>query len=356
MQLRITAASCAVVVVGTRRHLGIGGSMVDGLAARGVSVRLIELHRGARASLLDKGTAFLERLLPRLSSRHGRVNSDLLEAISSPNVRFVIATNGRELHRSTVQQARQVLEARGGGIACYLCDDPFNPAHRLETWIQSLNCYSVVVTTKRAISGDLRQLGCPRVEYARFGFNPDFHRPVVPGRRRFAPMDLAFAGNADADRLSVIGTAVELLPELRVTIYGDGWRARRGLRARCQPQVVGLDYAAAMCAATVCPCLVRRANRDGHVMRSFELPAIGAFMLAERTAEHQEIFEEGVHCEYWSSVEELVDKSRWFAAHPSKAAEIAHRGHQLVLEGSHTYADRAEEVIRMMSPGERSSP
>ena len=43
-------------------------------------------------------------------------------------------------------------------------------------------------------------------------------------------------------------------------------------------------------AAKVNLCLVRRAKRDGHVMRSFEIAAVGGCMLAQDTDEHREIF------------------------------------------------------------------
>jgi spore maturation protein CgeB len=83
-------------------------------------------------------------------------------------------------------------------------------------------------------------------------------------------------------------------------------------------------------------------------MRSIELPAIGAFMLAERTEEHQEIFVEGVHCEYWASVDELTEKMRWYARHPTRARAIAVQGHSLITAGGFTYGERAREVLRMI--------
>ncbi len=43
----------------------------------------------------------------------------------------------------------------------------------------------------------------------------------------------------------------------------------------------------ASAAARVCLCLVRRANRDGHVMRSFEAAVIGGCILAQDTADHR---------------------------------------------------------------------
>jgi spore maturation protein CgeB len=283
-----------------------------------------------------------------LSLRIRRLNLSLLQALERAQTQFAIVTNGAGLWPSTVEEAQGVLARRGGGLACYLCDDPFNPAHRSRSWVLGLRHYGLVVSTKRAVIGDLRAIGCKRVEYVPFGFNPVYHRWVDPASRGFPPVDASFAGNADQDRLPIISALVDRAADLRITVYGDGWEAAKSLRAVRRPQVTGLDYAAAMCAATVCPCLVRRANRDGHVMRSFELPAMGAFMLAERTDEHQAMFEEDVHCAFWSSTDELVEKSRWFAAHPHVAREIARRGQAMVLAAPHTYGDRAEQIIRMM--------
>jgi hypothetical protein len=161
-------------------------------------------------------------------------------------------------------------------------------------------------------------------------------------------MDVAFAGNADADRLPILAALAEGAEGLQMGLFGSGWDSSAALRRIAQPAVVGLRYSAAMCAATVCPCLIRRANRDGHVMRSIELPAMGAFMLAERTDEHQEVFEAGVHCEYWGSTEELVAKARWYARNPAAARAIAIRGHELITAGGFTYAERAREVLGMI--------
>jgi hypothetical protein len=52
------------------------------------------------------------------------------------------------------------------------------------------------------------------------------------------------------------------------------------------------DKVAAMTrSAKVNLVLVHRANRDGHVMRSFEAAALGGCLAVEHTDEHQEIFE-----------------------------------------------------------------
>jgi hypothetical protein len=334
-----------LLIVGTRMHYGVAGCMCDELRARGQKVGFIELYPDWSRSIAHR---VLARLLPGVTPQVMRANRHIARAIADDAVRFVIVTNGRELDPDVISQARQSLARRGGGIACFLCDDPFNPVHRCASWLRALAEYTVVVSTKRQVVPDLVAVGCRHVQYARFGYHPPIHRPVDPQAMGFVRCDIGFAGTADADRLPILGGLAEGTSDLSFNLYGHRWSAHPALREIAQPPVTGLQYSAAMRAATVCPCLVRRANRDGHVMRSIELPAIGAFMLAERTEEHQEMFDEGVHCDYWGSVEELIDKSRWYSSNPRRAACIAHTGHAHVIAAPNTYADRALEIVQML--------
>ena len=95
-------------------------------------------------------------------------------------------------------------------------------------------------------------------------------------------------GGADRDRvpfIAALGAA-----GFSIALYGDHWdrfpETKPYDRGYADPQTLRQATAAAKIAL----CLVRRANRDGHVMRSFEIPAIGACMLVEDTEEHREIF------------------------------------------------------------------
>ena len=75
-----------------------------------------------------------------------------------------------------------------------------------------------------------------------------------------------------------------------VAVAGGYWERYPAFRAHAlgikPPEIIR----ALTAAAKVNLCLVRRANRDGHVMRSFEIAAIGGCMLAEDTDEHRDIF------------------------------------------------------------------
>lgn len=80
-------------------------------------------------------------------------------------------------------------------------------------------------------------------------------------------------------------------------------------------------------------------------MRTFEIPACGAFMLAERTDTHLALFEEGREAGYFDSAGELIDKIRYYLSHDAERARIAAAGYRKVISGGHTYSDRLSQII-----------
>ncbi|MEO2091444.1 MAG: glycosyltransferase, partial [Gemmataceae bacterium] len=86
------------------------------------------------------------------------------------------------------------------------------------------------------------------------------------------------------------------------------------------------------------------ANRDGHVMRSFEAAACGGCVLAEDTEEHRGIFADTVT--YFRTPDEMVTQARTLLADPDRRrapAEASHR--RIVTDGANTYADRLRMIL-----------
>jgi len=228
----------------------------------------------------------------------------------------------------------------------YLTDDPWNSSQCSPWFFKALAQYDYIFTPRRANMSDLRNISNAKVTFLPFGYDPELFFPVELDSTDQATFDsdVMFAGGADADRVPYI-VALERAG-MRVALYGSYWDRFPATRSltRGQIGVAGLRKAIAGCRIAL--CIVRHANRDGHSMRTFEIPAIGACMLTEETAEHREIFgPEGEAVVYFSSILEMAEKARWLVDHENERNRLAVAAHERLVNGRNTYQDRLAAIL-----------
>jgi spore maturation protein CgeB len=241
-----------------------------------------------------------------------------------------------------------IKDKTGAVLVNYATDDPFNRRLRTPELIRSIPHYDLFASTKRAIMPDLRTAGACAVSYVRFGYKPSAHFPEPPMReseREQFGAEVAFVGEGDASRRPFFEALIESIPNLNLALYGGLWNRERRLRKYFRGSVRDRDLRMAFSGAKIVVNLVRRENRDDHVMRTFEAPACGAFVLHERTQSHLEIFKEGHQAAFFESTEELVDKVRYYLAHDRERERIQQSGHQRTVTAGHSYRHRLEEII-----------
>jgi len=73
-------------------------------------------------------------------------------------------------------------------------------------------------------------------------------------------------------------------------------------------------------------CFLSRRNRNDSTGRSFEIPALGVFMLAQRTAEHDFLYGDGEGVALFSDTKECVDKARYYLERAGERQAIAAAG------------------------------
>lgn len=258
---------------------------------------------------------------------------------------IVLVGKGAYFSAATVRQVREVT---GAVMVNWASDDPFNSASSTRDLVESIPLYDLYVCTKRAVMDDVIRAGGARAIYVRFGYKPNLHfpePPTTPEEHRRFDCDAMFIGGGDADRAPYFETLVRALPELRLSLYGGYWDRYPALRRYWRGNAIARDFRLAVGGAKICVNLVRRANRDDHVMRTFELPACGGFMLAERTDAHQELFAEDREAAFFSTSEELVAKVRQWLPRDDDRRAIAAAGHRKISGGRDTYADRLAEIL-----------
>jgi hypothetical protein len=236
----------------------------------------------------------------------------------------------------------------------YLTDDPWNPVHRAPWFMKALPLYDHLFSPRRANLPDLKAIGCQRVSYLPFAYAPEIHFPdpqLLEEKEEGEPADVVFAGGADRDRVPIL--AALLQAGFRVELYGGYWERFPATRVNAYGEADPQTLRRAIGRAKVALCLVRRANRDGHAMRTFEVPAIGACILAEDTLEHREIFgEEGGAAVYFQTIPEMMTKLQWLLRHDDERRRLARAAHSLIVKGRNTYADRLREMLRGRESGD----
>lgn len=248
------------------------------------------------------------------------------------------------------RQALRTIGMLGIWRVNYLTDDPWNPAHRAGWFLDALPEYDIVFSPRRSSLEDLHGLGVPTIHYLPFAYDPHLHFPEPPAtaeEQQHYDAEIVFIGTGDRDRVPLIAALTQ--QKFHVSLYGSYWERFRSTRPFTHGQADVSILRRATAGARVALCLVRRANRDGHVMRSFEIPAIGACMLVEDTVEHREIFgADGEAVAYFRTIDEMIAKLRWLLDHDDVRRRLALAAHRRIVGGNHTYRDRLLAILNMV--------
>ena len=332
------------MIVGNPDSFHIGGHLLDGASDLAVDIDAKVMN----VEEADGGPKLLRHLVWKLGD-HRRIgmwhfSKMVREACASSKPDIMLVTGIAPLTVGTIQHIRQT------GIICanWLTDDPWNPKHKSSWFLKALSEYDVVFTPRRANQEQIMRLG-PMAHYVPFAYSPKHHfQETAPTEQQAAlACDVLFYGGADDDRVPFI----EALQKagLNVHLYGGYWKRWPTTRAAARGHATLQHLRWAVSSAKITLCLVRRANRDGHVMRTFEAPAMGACMLAEDTNEHREIFgDDGVAVAYFTDPDDLVKRARYLLETPEKRTELSCNAHALITQSHNTYTDRLKQMLELV--------
>lgn len=229
----------------------------------------------------------------------------------------------------------------------YLTDDPWNPSQRSSWFMKALPLYDHVFSVRQANIPDLKKLNGPRIHYLPFAYAPEVHFPELPAtedeKQRYS-CDVVFIGGADKDRLPYIRALIEA--GIHLHLYGGYWDRFTDTKKYWKGHANPEQMRKAVSGAKVNLCLVRRANRDGNSMRSFEVPAMAGCLLLEDTNEHRLIF--GDDNIYFKTILEMHEKLTWLLSQEKDRKRFAQLAHDLVVHGRHTYKDRIASMLKAL--------
>lgn len=227
-----------------------------------------------------------------------------------------------------------------------------------------LPLYDALVTSKQYEIQRYQEIN-PRSYYMHLGFSTDVHRPINNDQERFSS-DVAFLGGWEPRREKYLNFLLKHTgANLKIWGYGwdflkDGkWTPRRWWSMRRNSgnqvfklakndelgqcvmggEVYGNEYSSAISGAKINIGFLRKICPDQHTTRTFEIPACKSLLLADRSEEHMEFFREGVEAEFFSSMEEMLDKVRFYLDNDRARRKIAQNGYDRCHRDGYSYFD-----------------
>jgi spore maturation protein CgeB len=306
-------------------------------ATPGISVTPLDsMERVGSATLVDR---LRHRL--RLPGDKTDLNRRLVELATRTRPGVVFVDSTRVLARNTIRTVKQI----GARVAFYSPDDvsqPHNSSRRLESCDRE---WDVFFTTKAFNVEELRKRGVRRPILVGNSFDPDIHRPLtrLEAGPWFEQWDAVFAGTFENARLQSINRLAR--EGVRVVVYGNpAWSRRLDRRVRHEASAYAGAYTGALHSGLVALAFLRKLNRDAVTTRSVEIPAAGRPMIAEKTPEHDQMFDDGSEYVSFSSDDELVWQVARLKADAALRQSIARAGRLRCLSSGYSTLDRARQM------------
>lgn len=294
------------------------------------------------------------------------INRRVLEAARAFRPELVWAEKQEYLSLETIEALRTL-----GARLVHFTPDPYFSLDwkRTATMDAAIGAFDTLVYCKAYERGDYEALG-KQLIYMPLGYCDEVHRPL-PSDDPHWSCAVGFLGGWEPRRERMLHAVAEAGVEVKIWggawdfLHDGRWTLRRRLvlgqlagddplRIHRDPivaaahqggEVYADDYARALTGARIGLGFLRKVCEDQHTTRTFEIPACGSMLIADRTDEHLEFFEEGKEAEFFASQEELVDKVRFFSSNEAARSAIAAAGLLRCETGRYAYIHRLHDVL-----------
>jgi spore maturation protein CgeB len=297
------------------------------------------------------------------------INRLVLERARKFRPNLVWAEKQEFLRPETIEELRKL-----GAKAVHFTPDPYFCLDWKRTRLmdEAMSAFDALVYCKSYEREQYEGVGRPTV-YMPLGYCDEVHRPLASEDACWR-CAIGFLGGWEPRRERLLHAVAAAGVEVKIwggywEFLRDGrWTPRRHIilrqlagndcfRFHCDEllshayqggEVYADDYARALTGSKIGIGFLRKAWPDQHTTRTFEIPACGSLLLADRTEEHQQFFEEGKEAEFFGSCEELVDKVKFYSSNESARKSVADRGYKRCKESGYAYVCRVSGALQAL--------
>lgn len=155
--------------------------------------------------------------------------------------------------------------------------------------------------------------------------DPDTNKPFVFGNKKY---DVCFVGHINSgNRIDALDRLFKEFPKF---FYG---------------QRLFNDAAEKYAQSKIC---FNISMTDDLNMRTFEIMGAGAFCLTSWIPTIEEVFEDGKHLVLYRSLDEMIDKAKYYLKHDDEREKIAQAGYEEVMS-KHTIDHRVAKILEAVN-------
>lgn len=292
---------------------------------------------------------YLTRILHKLRfpRDESKLNNDLVRlAKSGSKFDIVWIEKSPALRKKTLKLIR---EGHPKAILLSISEDDMYAHHNRSHYYEGcLPLYDIVFTTKTYNLQELRKLGARRTEFFLDSYDELLHRPLLDySDIKAKDIDVSFIGTFEPERAATIKWLGE--QGIKVVVFGNGWGEIKDMSANINIQnfpVYGEDYVTVINRSKINLGFLRKINRDEVTSRTMEITGSKGFLLAERTKRHQELFEEGVEADFFSSDQELLEKIKFYLRNLDRINAIANSGKNRCQQSKYEMQEQIFKILK----------
>jgi spore maturation protein CgeB len=308
---------------------------------------------GWMVSILDYQDAALEKTSSsnpyrkrKYRARFEEIDRSLVAAIETEEPDIFFTLSGNVILPSRLRW----LKKRGLKLVLYLLDS----IHTLPTTRSGLKLYDLVYAYEPTDIPFITGINS-RAFFLPPGYNPDFYRPLELKEKTY---DIAFVGTPYGGRLEILNNLLKgaLRLDLGVALVGKYWH--RGPRHRIFKLRYPFIYRFILKNGAMNPPAVNLLYNQSRIVlnhhfitdgtgvnpRLFDIAGSGSFQLVDKREKLEMMFTPQAEVETYSSVDELVEKARYYLDRPRAAEEIARAALKRARK-EHTYLHRVRRIL-----------
>jgi len=264
-----------------------------------------------------------------------KINKWIRNTITSTiNIDIIWINSGELLGPGAIKRLKRLNKP----VVLYNNDDPTGTRdrNRFKQLKKALYLYDLCAVVREPTYQDFLKLNIRKVIKVWMSYDEKAHQATLDKSKipEQYVSDVAFIGTWMRNESRDIFILELLKNNINVSIWGDRWEKSTYwplLKKHHKGGALGgNNYVYAIQGAKVVLGLLSKGNRDLHTQRSMEVPYAGGLLCAERTAEHQMLFTEGVEAVFWNDATECASICIELLQNDSKREEIRKNGNNKI--------------------------